>query len=198
MRLSKLIPLVLAAVVPLDAFAGGIGLLGTAGVHTDRVYYYDSSDDYAQYLQHQTLPNYGGGLEVVLGDRDDRLQGVFRGFYLQDSPQSDPAGSSDVPSEYVVARIRDTPRHLGIGTVGLQWGVLGQPENFMANVSVNVGAGFLTEDKTEFMVLDAGVGATYTFARNLQAHASLLYTLRFRKTATHGATAYAGVRFLFD
>src|SRR5262245_38667067 len=108
------------AVVPLVALglalapaahAGGIGLVGTGGFQTDHVYFYDASDDYAQYEQTQTLADFGGGVEIVLGDKDDKIIGIFRGYYLQDSPEKDPATITTlVDADNVVATVRTDPK----------------------------------------------------------------------------------------
>src|SRR4051812_37118151 len=67
------------------AFAGGFGLLATGGAHTEPLYYYKSTDsngnplksinDYEQRQLTETLPNLGLGVNLVLGDRDDKIVG---------------------------------------------------------------------------------------------------------------------------
>ena len=95
------------------AWAGGVGIVGTGGMHTETVHFYSSVDaigdpyanfrDYDQYQLSQTLGNGGFGIELMLGDRDDKITGVFRGFYNIDQPQQDPATvTSLVAAEAVV------------------------------------------------------------------------------------------------
>jgi hypothetical protein len=185
--------------VSSPAFAGGFGIFGVGGVHTDTVYFYDAANDLAQYRQNQTLPNYGGGMEFVLGDRDDKITGIFRGYFLQDAPQQDPAKRTEsVAADDVVANVREEPRNIGAGSFGIQWGFLGSPDKLMATAITAVGSGFLTDDHTEFMMLQVGGGATYRLNRNLQVYGDIEYTARMRKQVSHGANGYVGVRYLFD
>ncbi len=202
----------LGLMLATNAYAGGFGLLFNGGVHTERVFYYsshqygegepvpfESPNDYEQYEVVQTLPNMGTGLELILGDRDDRVVGTFRFFYQQDAAQLNPADvTEEIRSVHVVANHRDTPRHTGIGMVGINWGFLGNPSNFMAGATAHVGSGFLTTDHTEFLTWDIGPTAMYKVARSVQLHADALYQGRFRKGVSHGFTGYIGVRYLFD
>ncbi len=197
-------PLLLAllgsAILCQDAYAGGVGLLGTSGIHQTRVHYYDADD--TQYLNRQYRPNMGFGIEAILGDKDDRFLGVARGFYLQDTPPS------DIESEYVadpIYAIPDGPTHVGVATVGVHWGVIGDPTGFQAHIASHVGAGIVTVDSAtnegsnlEFFLAEAGIGAHYHFARNLQLYADLAYTMRYRKSFYPGANAYLGFRYMFD
>ena len=188
--------------VASPAFAGGVGLTTTAGFHTERVYYYNNQVENAQGSMQQTIPNYGAGVEVLLGDRDDRILGVMRGYWQQDGPQTNPADMSPPPGGLspndITANVRDDARNVGLVSAGLQWGIVGSPDLIQLNALGSLGSGFLTVDRTEFLFAELGAGAHYTFARNLQAYGNLMYTFRFRKGASHGATAYAGVRYLFD
>jgi hypothetical protein len=185
--------------VSSTAFAGGFGLMGLGGVHTDTVYFYDSSNNMAQIRQTQTLPQYGVGGEFLLGDRDDRIIGVFRGYWMQDAPQQDPAErTKTVAPENVVAAVRTEPKNIGAASFGVQWGLWGDPEKLMVTGITAVGSGFLTTDHTEFMMLQLGGGATYAFRPDMQVFADVNYTGRYRKNFSNGVTAYAGVRYLFD
>ncbi|MCO4743850.1 MAG: hypothetical protein KC912_03615 [Proteobacteria bacterium] len=181
------------------ALAGGLGVLGTFGVHNEPVYFYDSSNNLAQYKLSETIANYGTGIELVLGDRDDRILGTLRGYWVQDSAQRDPASiTQTVNPSNVVSAFRDTPRNVGMASVGLQWGIIGSPDLFQFNAVGGLGSGFLTNDHTEFLFLEGGVGAHYQFARSMQVFGNVMYTMRWRKGAQHGPIAYAGVRYLFD
>lgn len=122
-----------ALLLPLtsDALAGGIGLMATGGAHNEALYYYESvdadgnvitdPDQFVQFKDPQIIPNFGGGLEFLLGDRDDRIFGVTRFFYQQDLAQGDPTQGAQNPDAVVVA-YRDQARHVGVGTIGLSWG----------------------------------------------------------------------------
>lgn len=190
----------LALVASAPAFAGGFGLLTTGGFHTEIVRYYDTSSvEMRQASMSQTLSNRGGGFELILGDKDDAFTGVMRGYYLRDAAQKDPAElTSLIAPEDVQAVYRDEPRPLGVGTVGLQWGFLGDPTRFQAIAIGSVGSGFLTQDHTEFLLAELGAGATYEVARNLRLTATLQYSLRYRKGASHGANGFLGVRYYID
>ena len=82
----------LAALASAPAFAGGVGLIGAGGLYTERVYFYDAAGD--QYKQSQVIGSYGAGIEIALGDRDDRILGISRLYWVQDTPEKDPANST--------------------------------------------------------------------------------------------------------
>ena len=184
------------------ALAGGIGFIGTAGFHNEPVFYYDRSNDLAQYQMNQLIPNYGAGLELVLGDRDDRILGTLRGYWTQDGPQTAPAASGQLselvaPAD-VVAAHRSQAKNIGMASVGIQWGFYGNPDTFQLNAVAGVGSGFLTTDHTEFLFVEGGLGAHYQVARSAQIFGNALYSMRWRKGAQHGPIVYAGIRYLFD
>jgi hypothetical protein len=191
------------------AQAGGIGILATGGAHTERVYFYSNADDegnpysdiddYDQYQLTQTLPSAGAGLNLILGDRDDRIVGDCRFYWLMDSPQTDPATlTQSVEPETVVAAFREKPRHLGLGMVGLSWGIIGDPANFQLNAVGHVGSAFITLDHTEFLAFDIGPGVSLRATRQVQLFADVLYQGRFRKGFTHSVNGFVGARYLFD
>ena len=198
-----------ALLLPLtqDALAGGIGLMATGGVHTETLYYYESVDAqgnaipdpdlFEQFADPQVLPNFGFGGEFLLGDRDDRIFGVSRLFYLQDGPQRDPTADARDPSAVVVAR-RETARHVGVGTIGLSWGILGNPNKFQFGAATHIGAAFLTNDYTDYLMLQAGPMFTYRPNRQVMVFGEALYTARFRFEVEHAPTVNAGIRYFFD
>ncbi len=202
--------LVACTVLPAQAFAGGVGIVATGGMRNDPVYFYDNTDcdasgDCAQYKAQQLRPNVGGGLEFVLGDRDERISGVFRGYWTMEPPQVNPADNepTDVDGnvlapEDVTSNVRDTNRHIGLASFGAQWGLVGEPDKFQLTLITTAGAGFLTSDHTEFLFVQAGPGFTYRTSRSTQLFVDLEYMMRFRKGFTHGANAYVGMRYLFD
>jgi hypothetical protein len=190
-----------------NAFAGGVGLVMTGGAHQETVTFYSNSDeagaledwkDYPQYQMVQTLPNMGGGIEFILGDRDDRFIGVFRGYYQQDASQLDPRDAGVIPADQVVGEFRATPRNLGVAQIGINWGFLGNTDGFLFGATAHVGSGFLTSDHTEFLLADAGVIASYRLNRQISVFTDLVYTLRVRKGMSSGANGYLGVRYMFD
>lgn len=207
MRLSLLS---LALMIPAPALAGGVGIIGTGGAHSDHLYYYSSElqtietdagpEEQTIYTQKpmysQVNPNFGGGLELILGDRDDKILGMFRIYYLQDTAQR-AAGLLAEPNDYTY-NLRSIPRDLGVITGGLQWGLVGDPKGLQLNLLTNLGAGFFTDDFTEFVLAEAGLGGSYMVNRHLQLHADLTGGLRFRKGFYHTENFYLGARWLFD
>lgn len=193
------LPLALLALASLflyarPAHAGGLGVVTTAGIHGDRVYSYDVDVNGVATQtdpENQINPNYGAGLEVVLGDKDLKVAGVFRGFYLQDAPQQE-------PTKGAIFNVRDVPRDLGIITAGLQWGVLGDPGELQMTVLGTMGAAVFTADLTGYVTAEAGVGGTWMAARRVQVAASVAGGIRYQKRFYPTANAYAGVRYLFD
>lgn len=196
----------LAAVAP--AYAGGLGVLATGGAHTEPLYYYSNADsdgnrytnlkDYDQYKALQTLPQMGLGINLILGDRDDEIMGDCRFYWMMDSAQQDPAKYGEVPQDNLVAAYRETPRHLGIGAIGLSWGLVGDPSKFQLAAVGHVGSAFITADHTEFLLADIGPGVTYRANRQVQVFADAAYQARFRKVLNHSVVATVGARYLFD
>jgi len=181
-----------------NAFAGGIGLLGTGGMYTESVYFYDSSQEFQQYSQTQTIGTYGTGLEFSWGDRDDKIMGMARFYWIQETPQTDPAKTTGlVDPENVVANIRDTTKNVGMFSVGLQW-TYWEKEKLRLNVNAMFGSGFLTTDHSEFFIAEAGIGTAYRISRDVDFHVEVQYALRNRKGLRHGMNTYAGIRYLFD
>jgi hypothetical protein len=202
---------VLYALSAAPAYAGGIAPIVSGGFHTERVFYYSKEQEggagnpirdpanYERYDQIQAVGNAGVGLEIVLGDRDDLVQGVFRGFWMLDTPQADPSKAGVVDADAIVSAYRTTPRNTGAGTVGMQWGLVrAANDKFKAGLSIHAGAGFLTPDHSEFLIAQAGGFAGYQMTRGLEAFIDVDYTLRVQKTLSNGLTATAGLRVLFD
>lgn len=198
-----------ALLLPLtsDALAGGIGLMATGGAHNEALYYYESvdadgnvitdPDQFVQFKDPQIIPNFGGGLEFLLGDRDDRIFGVTRFFYQQDMAQSDPTQSAANPDAVVVA-YRDQARHVGVGTIGLSWGIVGNPNRFQFGVATHIGASFLTNDYTDYLLVQGGPMITYRPTKQLMVFAEGVYSVRFRFDVQHQPGLTAGVRYFFD
>lgn len=177
------------------AEAGGLGIVTTAGVHADRVYSYDC--DEATGLCDQNKPetqmnaNPGVGLELILGDKDNKVLGIFRAYWLGDAPQSAPKAGGETP-------YREEWRSIGVINGGLQFGLLGDPENVQLTAVGTIGSGFLTTDFTEYIVAEAGVGGSWMAGRKVQLAGSITGGTRYRKRFYPTANAYVGVRYLFD
>lgn len=193
---SAVLPAILGglALLPSSAFAGGLGLLGTAGLHQELVYYYGSND--VQGIDAQSLPNFGGGIETYMGDQDSRILGAARFYYLSDQPQRDPDINESVPDPIWV--LRDEKRDLGLVSVGIYWGLLGDPTRLQLDLSSFIGACAFTPDDTEFAMGEIGIGGHYQFAEHMQVFVNVAGTARYRKMFYMGGNAYGGVRYLFD
>jgi hypothetical protein len=193
------------------AHAGGVGVIAMGGAHTEDVYFYSKVDedgnsysdinDYDQYKAVQTLPTMGAGVNLVLGDRDDRIIGDCRFYWMMDGAQQDPALDTALvkdPSENVVAAYREQPRHTGIALVGLSWGLVGNPDNFQLGAVGHIGSAFVTLDHTEFLTYDIGPSVTYRVTRQVQLFGDVVYQGRYRKTFSHSVVGFAGARYMFD
>lgn len=201
----------LALLASSDALAGGIAPIVMGGFHTEPLYFYSNVTEggaglpitdaaaYEQYKVTQAIGNFGSGLELMLGDRDDLVQGVFRLWWMMDTPQGDPAKTGLVDEDALVVDYREGLRHYGMGSVGIQWGVLrAAQDKFKLGISLHVGTGFLTRNRTEFLLAQAGLNTGYQINRTLEVFIDVDYGLRVRKFLMHGVYGTAGLRILFD
>ena len=106
------------------AYAGGLGLIWQTGTHEERAYYYRGKE---QALEPQNKLNYGPGLEAMIGDQDDKIQGILRMSWVKEYQASNPDISGDGithpdygPSSGKKMR---APRQIGVLGLGIQWGV---------------------------------------------------------------------------
>ena len=182
---------------PGTALAGGLGVIGTGGMHTANAYYYDESLD--QGIDRQTRPNAGFGVEALLGARDDRIQGLMRVYVLSDSPVTTPdIGDLDPDTVQYPDEASAGWQNKGAATMGVQWTVWGDPTAFQLNVDSMIGACFATSNSLEFLMVDVGPGVTYMLGDKIQLSATLSATVRHRKGFSYGGNLYAGARFMFD
>ncbi|MCK6507618.1 hypothetical protein L6R53_30340 [Myxococcota bacterium] len=193
---STAVAALLALALPSQALAGGIGLLTTGGLHQTRAYYYDADGN--QGIDAQTRLNYGGGLMGVLGDKDDKVQGIMRLWYMQDQREADPDTGDTEGEVFYPAYSEQGPRHLGMFTAGVQWGLLGDPSKAMLTLETHAGSGFATSDASEFLLIEVGPGGTLAVSDELVLFASVTADLRYRKRASLSENVYLGARFMFD
>ena len=190
----------LALLSPSVADAGGVGITMGAGVHQDRAYYY--RDDGAQGIDKQTPTNTGIGAELLLGDRDDRIIGLVRGYVNHDAALSNPdpaALGEDMSYDYVFPDVESQGgRNVGVASVGIQWSLWGDPTGFQLIANSLVGSGFWTVDNLEYALFEAGVGVTYTMNERFQLMGSLDATARYRKRFDLGADVWVSGRYMFD
>lgn len=201
--MRKLLPLSLgvlgAFLFSQEALAGGVGVFGAGGLRQAPAYYY--RDDGVQFVDFQNKGAHSFGLEFMLGDRDDKLQGMMRAFGIFDVPVSTPEGASDTSGGYTFEHpdydaLSTTTT--GSATVGLQWSIWGDPSAFQVVATTMMGAGFITRDNTEFAILQPGAGVTYTMSERFQFIGTVNYTARFRKSVASGGEALVGFRYMID
>ena len=191
--LSLLSALVLTA--SQTAHAGGVGTLVTAGFHQERAYYYTRSGE--QHRETQMRVNGGLGIEALVGDKDEKIQGILRLLWVSDAPPKTPdTGGEILPEHPDYNSLKNT--NTGVLGLGVQWGVLGDPSDKQIVVTSVVGSGFITTANTEYVMVEVGAGGTYNLSETLQATANLALTVRNRKHLSFGPNMYAGVRYLFD
>lgn len=213
-------PIVTAAALLFasPAWAGGVGLVLNGGMHTDRVYYYSDTENtdegpvlledqdlWPQYELATTVVHAGSGLEILLGDRDDKIMGLFRFYGVADMPQLDPMtlDVSDLDAEItsmdtVHSNVRDEIEVFGVASVGLNWGVFGNPDTAQLGFTAQLGSGFLAQNHNEFLQANLGPMVTWKVARQVQLFGDATYQVRYRKGFSHGGNLAVGVRYLFD
>jgi hypothetical protein len=187
------------ATLSTPAVAGGLGVMGTGGFRQMPAYFYNAEGD--QGIDWQSRPSYGFGLEGILGDKDDRIMGVVRFYTLFDQPTQEPdlSGEEGDTSEYVYpAAHEEEAITVGAATVGVQWGIFGDPTGVQFIATTMAGTAFLTSDNLEFFIFEPGVGVSWTTSDRIQVFGNANWQVRFRKTFSQGANVTAGVRYLFD
>lgn len=173
--------------------------MATGGFRQMPAYFYNA--ELEQGIDWQSRPSYGFGVDGVLGDKDDRILGIFRFYTLFDQPTVEPdlSGEEGDTSEYVFPAAHEEPVvTVGAATVGVQWGLYGDPTGLQLTASTMAGTAFLTSDNLEFFIFEPGVGFSWTTNDRIQVFGNANWQLRFRKKFTQGANVVAGVRYLFD
>lgn len=184
------------------AEAGSFGWYGQSGLHEGKAYYYRS--DGKQGVDSQFRPHAGTGFEMMLGDKDDRLIGQVRMGWNHDWALNNPTytvteDEDGVPYTYTHPDYESVAnRNDGLISVGLQWGLWGEPTGFQVIGLTALTAGFWTVDNLEYFSPEVGAGVTYTMADQIQFHATASAAPRYRKMTFLGTNVTAGVRYLFD
>ena len=203
----------LGLLLSLPANAGGLGLLATGGTHTEALWYHSNVEmgtdgalaelsdisDYPKYTTTQTIMHMGGGMELVLGDRDERITGSFRFYYLGDAPQRDPAIDNEpgLESSQIVSNYRDEVRPIGMASIGMSWMLIGGGDFRIGPVG-HIGSGFLTTDHTEFFAINVGPGVSWRLNRSMFLNGDVSWQMRYNKRASHGVNGTLGIRYMFD
>ena len=185
----------LAMTAGQTAHAGAIGTVATAGFHQERAYYYTRQGE--QHRETQLRFNSGLGIEALVGDKDEKIQGILRFLWMSDAQATTPdTGDTILPEHPDYESLKN--KNTGVLGLGVQWGLLGDPSDKQLVLTSIVGSGFITTDNTEYVMLEVGAGGTYNLSETLQANANLALTVRNRKHLSFGPNMYAGIRYLFD
>ena len=186
------------ALASLPAHAGGLGVFGVGGIHETRAYYY--RDDGLQGIDNQLRPNYGFGGELVLGDKDDRVQGLARFYMLADAPTNEPDTSGESSDyEYTYPAYADEGvTQNGLMMVGVQWSLLGDPSGLQLVLNSLGGSAFATPSNLEYVQLQIDVGGTYLISDRIQPFAFVSMAGRYRKRVSLTENVFVGVRYMFD
>jgi len=187
--------ILLAVLSSNETLAGGLGVVGTGGLHDAKAYYYNTSGQ--QGIDSQSRPNYGGGLEVLLGDRDDRVLGLSRFYLNYDLPVTEPDTQGVTDAIYPLAH-EESARRDALVMMGVQWGLWGDPNAFQVIVNTLGGSAVATPDNLEYLQLEVGAGVTYMLSEALQVTGSVSFDARYRKDIFFSENAWVGVRYLFD
>jgi hypothetical protein len=177
------------------AYAGALGLQTSAGLHQERAYFYSQTDE--QGLDNQMRPNFGVGIETLVGDKDEKVQGILKLSWVQDSAPNKP-DTGDVSNAVDPPTHEEGTSHVGVLGLGIQWGLLGDPTGTQLTLSSIIGSGFLTTDNTEYVMIETGVGGTHNLNETLQLMGTIAATMRYRKHMSFGPNAYVGIRYIFD
>lgn len=185
-----------------NANAGSFGLYGSGGIHEGKAYYYRSDD--LQGVDSQFRPHAGTGFEMMLGDKDNKLIGQVRLAWNQDWSLNDPTYTvtkDEDGNDYTYVHpdyASEENRNDGIISVGLQWGLWGEPTALQIIGVTAFSSGFWTVDSLEYFMPELGLGATYTINEQYQFHSTVSLAPRYRKGLFWGTNVVAGVRYLFD
>lgn len=180
------------------AQAGGVGVMVTGGLHDAPSYYY--RDDGQQGIDLQHPLNMGSGIEVLLGDKDDKVQGLIRLYPLIDEPVTNPDISKEDTANHTYTWPEPTKdlSTTGVLTMGIQWGVIGDPDSLELVANTLVGSGFVSPKDLQYLLVEAGAGATYRLTEHFEATATLAVDGRYRKALYWSENLYVGLRYLFD
>jgi hypothetical protein len=188
--------LILAALTPASALAGGVGLFGSAGVHGTKAYYYNSNLQQGVDIQQRPDASFGG--EVIIGDKDDRISGIMRLYSNTDFNPTEPTLEGVTKADAIYPTYDETTRTDLIATMGVQWGLYGEPDGRQLILTTLFGSAFATLDNLEYAIGEVGIGGTMMLSENLQLAGTLNGNIRYRKRITGAGGAYLGIRYMFD
>lgn len=200
------------------ALAGGVGLNIIGGTHSESVYVFDAQDTKFEITQQQ--PAYGLGLQVLLGDRDDDLQGVMKFSWIANSPANHegvqtpdgfdaPEGGYQMsgrfacddngnPQDFLESHQACGTTNVATASAGLQWRIWGDSDEMMATFTPSIGAGVMTADSAEYLQVELAPGFHYAISDELHLQTEIAVQLRYRKSGSFGVTSYTGFRYMFD
>ena len=180
-----------------QAQAGGLGITTQNGLYQNKAYYYRS--DGKQGFDSQMSYSTGLGVDVLLGNRSDRLQGILRLGWSRDFPASNPEFTEEEGYEYTFPEYDSlSPTDVGVTSIGLQWTLLGDPTGAQLMATTSLSSAFWTPQSTEYFLIDVGLGGSYTVQDRFQTYATINFAPRYRKSLSMGINTCIGARILFD
>lgn len=186
----------LAALLPTTAHAGGFGLIASGGFHGAKSYYYNSN--LQQGVDNQLRPNGAFGGEVLIGDKDDRINGIMRLYANIDANPVDPTLSGVDPSDAIFPVYEESTRTDLATTMGVQWGLYGEPDRTQLVLTTMFGSAFATVDNLEYAIGDVGIGGTMMLGDTVQLVGTINAGVRYRKRISMTESAFVGIRYMFD
>jgi hypothetical protein len=186
----------IAALTPTTALAGGFGLVASGGLHGVEAYYYNSA--LQQGVDNQLRPNFAGGGEVIIGDRKDRINGIMRMYANIDYNPTTPDLEGVSAADAVFPVYDETTRTDITATMGIQWGLYGDPEMRQLVLTTMFGSAFGTIDNLEYAIGDIGIGGTMMLTETIQLAGTVNGGVRYRKQFNMTEGAYLSVRYIFD
>ena len=180
-----------------EAHAGGVGFMLQNGLYQNKAYYYRS--DGKQGFDSQMSFSTGAGLDIVLGNKTDKLQGLLRLGWTRDFAAENPEFTEEAGYEYAHPDYEALgSTDVGVTGIGLQWTVWGDPTGIQAIATTSLSSAFWTPQSTEYFMIDLGLGGSYTVQDRFQAYATINASPRYRKSPSLGINSFIGARVLFD
>ena len=127
--------------------AGGLGcdrLTGTCGLRSITV-----SWVYKPVRETQLRFNSGLGIEALVGDKDEKIQGILRLVWMSDAqPKTPDTSDAGILPQHPDYDSLDN-KNSGVLALGVQWGLLGDPADKQLVLTSIVGSGFITTGTLE-------------------------------------------------
>lgn len=181
---AALLALVSLLAVSSPALAGGLGAFNGTGFHF--------GEALGEGAETGSWMNEGGGVELVLGPRDVRLNGRLRFAY---NAIIDLGERGDSGSEASSAQVR----HSGVMSVGAMVGLLPEvAEKFGLYLAVDLGISPLVQNMQFYFFADLGPGVRFHVTDRLTLFAELAGLFRYDTSFSGGVLMSLGARFPFE